>query len=324
MSSSLRSRLLQAQILFTIRAAAAYNLTRYHEPFIRLLTADHRDPPEIVSYTSSVEITLTGTAVPSIITAVTSTDSMITVVDAQVPTGFGERISWDRYDPPEIDYYVEVVLTKCIESSRRWLDPITVTQSVLLPREMTGYMSPSTVIGKTAILAQSDVDPMDLADASYEAYPGYPTECSRVVSEVDYRSLCSTWIQTTTKAPSPTSAKSATTTSPPSRDDISCGQLNPCCHGCHGWGHAGPGLLVYAADAYICEDGRYLHLNGSEINMDGYWSAMEMLAQEATATRSEAPPSRTEEGDQEGAANVRSRSMAVSYMAALVAICLFF
>jgi hypothetical protein len=221
----------------------AYVLTKYFEPTLRVATLDWRNPVEYHTYTTIAEVTLTGKATPTATSsATTSTDTRLTIVEVQIPTAYGEALAWASGtlgvgSPPDIEYWAEVTYTNCLNGSER-LSTFVTTATIQLPRELTGYALPTSIVNKTVMLDPSYLDAIDVASVSHAAEPSRGVTCSRAVSKVDYRSICTTWIMTTTTE-SPTELRPAPTASvtntAPSKDEISCGALNPCCYGCHAW-----------------------------------------------------------------------------------------
>lgn len=227
------------------RSVLTYEITQYYE---EVATLDRFK-------TLPVSVTRTGSAAPTPIEETTTTTDRVTVVSALISSGFGTVLD----TPQDTQYYVYITYSECFGTGATG-PVITKLASLTLPPEVTGYLTPLSVTtfgsSTRAVMAAASIDPIDFAGASYWAQPAGEPECTRAKSTVDYRQVCSPRTDRT--------SSSATRTEPaqPSKTSISCGELNPCCYGCHGWGHG----VVFAdqKEYYICEDGRYLFLNGSE------------------------------------------------------------
>lgn len=297
----LRSPLLVAAAL--VHLALAYVVTSYVEVTLSpFLTYTRTDTTSTAFLTKTVQVSPTGTAAPTVLSAHTTIlpTGRVTAVTAELSPGAGSPIDTST-NPPRSQYFVAVTYSRCFTSragdgGSQSVAAVTKLASLSLPHELTGWLTPTAVsTDYTAystttfttvqwVVNPADLDPIDLAYASYQAQPTRSPACTRDTSSVDYRGVCSASGSiasrlTATASSSgsvPFAAGSATVGSTSSRSSsssaavaaaastsISCGAMNPCCYGCHGWGWGF--VVVTSTDFYICEDGRQLSLNGSEM-----------------------------------------------------------
>lgn len=254
----------------------AYEYTRYfvNSTYARG-TYTYGDSTSTRLQYSTFEVRLTDSATPSHLSATTSSGTLVTMVTAWVHQDIGSQlpITWNDERP---ELYVTVTFDTCYSYGDNeeitWFDtPVTQTASLYLETALSDFLAPTTTIGTMAFLNPTDLHPIHLARASYAIVPTQETlaTCRRETSTVDYRSLCSTWYMTGKESTTTQGTRTVTVTAEPTPQKSSCGELNPCCYGCHPWGYGFP--FPEEASYLVCEDGFERELNGTAKNNSRLW-----------------------------------------------------
>jgi uncharacterized membrane protein YgcG len=212
-------------------------------------------------YTDTTEVVVTGADAPTAITATTVVTTPVigapvTIVSALISPDIGEDFPATT---SRTQYFVPITYSCGSDNA------VTTQADLDVPPQVTGHLTPvSTTTSVDTLVSQStiiqayvdpaDIEPIDLARASYHAQP---SSCRRAITSIDYRALCSG---------SATSSRQVTRTGSavPTATEISCGEMNPCCYGCHEWGWRGEFEVTADFEFYVCEDGKAFDLKGSE------------------------------------------------------------
>ena len=213
--------------------AVPYKVTEYYQ--VLTLTEEDRLTLDFVTHdplrkTSTQYITPTGTAIPSPLTAQTTTVSIddVTYVNIHLPTGAGDPIS-----SPEgrtRDIAVPITYSQCttsVSGTEYALPDTTKHASIYLPPDIAAAMStitvysteiynsysPETKTFPVALVDPEGIDPTDFASLSYN---NQEWNCLTATASVDYRHACDVGSRFR-------------------MGGSGCGDLNPCCFDCDGY-----------------------------------------------------------------------------------------
>lgn len=247
-----------------VRSALAYEVTSYYYIVVTTLTNTYGGEAETDVYTNRGVFVQPPTEEVSIITASTTTgypdfdegpkmtfvSALVSLASSPTPTSFSS--SYYTY------YYVPVTY-ECGGQSR------VVDATVSVPFEVedlpttsatTSTYDPTRSLQPVVYewVDPSEINSVDLAAASFSAQPD---DCVAATATVDYREACAN--------PSQGTGGGFIVTYTP---DFECGELNPCCHGCEGYGYKDSddySIFGGTVEFYLCHDGRAFDLNGTEI-----------------------------------------------------------
>lgn len=237
LTSKMWSRLLAlTPLLFRPVFSTPYAVTEYYQ----VLTVTEEEATTInydndFVYTRSPRldtttqyITPTATAVPSALTAQTSTDTYydVTVVKLHLPTGAGKPIQTES-GSSSTRLLVPVTYSKCTTYSSGTdyaIPPITKSPVIYLTPPVAAKMSvlstfvsheyktyyTATSTYEVAVIDPAGLDPVDFASLSSVAQP---FSCLTATATVDYRHACE--VGSTARM-----------------EGRGCGELNPCCYDC--------------------------------------------------------------------------------------------
>ncbi|RJE20494.1 hypothetical protein PHISCL_07164 [Aspergillus sclerotialis] len=266
-------------LLLHYAQAVPYEVTEYYEVVTLTendgLTLDFTNDPFLK--TSTQYITPTGTAIPSPLTAQTTTDTLedVTYVNIHLPTGAGDPVSSQEENMRQIA--VPITYSQCttsVSGTEYALPDTTTHASIFLPPDVAAAMSTITVYPSdiynsfipdstpypVALVDPAGIDPTDFASLSHH---NQARNCLTATASVDYRHACDV---------RPAFGKGGS----------GCGDLNPCCFDCDAYTY-----LHYCIGNCARNSNNY-HMRCA--NGLGYYSG---TATPLDANYTRAPPTRT-------------------------------